>query len=295
VSHLAPSDAAAVVYNLYVVDNREILSGVVSLYKLLQADRKSRVEEVMDRDVIAVRADEDREVAARVMARYDLLSLPVVDVDGRLLGIITHDDFMQTVEDEATEDIQRLGGSAPLEGPYLDSSVLMVARKRVGWLLLLFITGTLTGTVLRLFTDMLEAVVALAIFVPLLIGTGGNAGSQTINTLIRAMAVGDVRLRDGLRVLWHELRIGILLGSAMALFGIGRALLWGTGQNVAFAVGVALLLLVTWANLVGSLLPLLATRLRIDPALVSGPLMSTLVDATGLLIYLGVAKLILGL
>ena len=229
------------------------------------------------------------------MQRYDLLSLPVVDAGGRLLGIITHEDFIETVEDEATEDIQRFGGSSPLSGPYLETPVINVARRRAGWLFLLFVTETLTGSVLRLFENELQAVVSLAFFIPLLIGTGGNAGSQTTATIIRGIATGDIRLRDGLRVLWHELRIGILLGVAMAVIGFGRALLWGTGQDVAVAVAAALLLVVTWANVVGSLLPVLAARLKIDPAIVSGPFMSTLVDATGLLIYLSVAKLILKL
>lgn len=295
VRRMAPSESAETLYNLYVVDDSNALRGVVNLYRLLQADPATRVSEVMDRDVLMTRAEEDREAAARLMTRYDLLSLPVVDADARLLGIITHDDFVETVEEETTEDIQRLGGSAPLPGPYLDQSVWAVSRKRVGWLLLLFLTGTLTGTVLRLFSAELDTVVALAFFVPLLIGTGGNAGSQTTATIIRAIATGDVRLRDGLSVLWHELRVGLLLGMAMALFGIGRALLWDTGFHVGMAVGVSLLLVVTWANVVGSLLPMLATRFRFDPAMVSGPLMSTLVDATGLLIYLTVAKLILDL
>ncbi|PKO21309.1 MAG: magnesium transporter [Chloroflexi bacterium HGW-Chloroflexi-1] len=295
IRQLAPKDSAETLYNLYVVDTAGILRGVVSLYQLLQADPAARVGDVMEADVLSARADEDREVAAGLMTRYDLLSLPVVDSTNRLLGIITHDDFVDIVEEETTEDIQMMGGSAPLDGPYLDIPVVRVARKRVGWLMLLFITGTLTGTVMRWFADDLEAVVALAFFIPLLIGTGGNAGSQTTATIIRSIAVGDVRWRDGLAVLWHELRIGILLGAAMALFGFVRAILWGTGYDVGFAVAASLLVVVTWAVTVGSLLPLLATKLRFDPAMVSGPLMSTLVDATGLLIYLSVAKLMLSL
>jgi magnesium transporter len=182
-----------------------------------------------------------------------------------------------------------------LESPYLETSVFGIARRRVGWLMLLFLTGTLTGTVMRIFTVELETVVALAFFIPLLIGTGGNAGTQTTTIVIRGIAIGDIRLWDGLAVLWHEFRVGLLLGAVMALFGLARALLWGTGFQVGFAVSVSLLLVVIWATVVGSLLPLLATRLRIDPAMVSGPLMSTLVDATGLLIYLSMAKLILSL
>ncbi len=295
VRQMAPSEGAETLYNLYVVDAAGILRGVVNLYRLLRATPTATIESVMETEVINVLAHDDREVAAKLMSRYDLLSLPVVDEAGKLLGIITHDDFVATVEEEVTEDIQRLGGSTPLEAPYLETSVLGMARRRLGWLLLLFLTGTLTGTVMRVFTVELETVVALSFFIPLLIGTGGNAGTQTTTIVIRGIATGDIRLWDGLAVLWHEFRVGILLGAMMALFGLGRALLWGTGSQVALAVAVSLLLVVIWATMVGSLLPLLATRLRVDPALVSGPLMSTLVDATGLLIYLSVAKLILSL
>lgn len=223
------------------------------------------------------------------------MTLPVVDASRRLLGIITVDDLVDVLEDEATEDIQRLGGALPLERRYLDTSVWQVAWKRVGWLLLLFVTETFTGSVLRHFGGVLSAEVALAFFVPLLIGTGGNAGSQTTATIIRALAVGDVGWRDVLKVFWHESRAGLLLGLAMAVVGFIRALTWGTALLLALAVSVALLSIVLWANMMGSLLPLAANRLRIDPAIVSGPFMSTLVDATGLFIYLTIAKMILRL
>lgn len=295
VRQMAPGEGAETLYNLYVVDAAGILRGVINIYRLLRAEPTATIESVMDFEVFSARADEDREIAANLMSRYDLLSLPVVDSTGRILGIITHDDFVDTVEEEVTEDIQRLGGSTPLEAPYLETPVFGVAGKRVGWLMLLFLTGTLTGTVMRIFTVELETVVALSFFIPLLIGTGGNAGTQTTTTIIRGIATGDIRLWDGLKVLWHELRVGLLLGAVMAVFGLGRALLWGTGFQVGLAVAASLLLVVTWATVVGSLLPLLATRLHIDPALVSGPLMSTLVDATGLLIYLSMAKMILSL
>lgn len=291
----APTPSAETLYYLYVVDGANHLVGVTCLYGLLRANPSSLVMDVMDPDVIAIGAEEDQEKAARLMARYDLLSLPVVDHEGRLLGIITHDDLVDVIEEEATEDIQRLGGSLPLGRSYLETPVSTVSRKRIGWLLLLFVTETLTGSVLRLYERELAAVVSLTFFVPLLIGTGGNAGSQTTSTIIRSLALGEIDLSDGLKVLWHELRVGLLLGLAMAVVGFGRALLWGTPYSVAQAVALALLSVVVWANVVGSLLPLLASKLRIDPAIVSGPFMSTLVDATGLLIYLQIAKLILGL
>jgi magnesium transporter len=280
---------------LYVIDPNGVLCGVVTLRKLILSEPTQRMIDIMHTEVISVPAGTDQEECARLMDRYDLLALPVVDENHRLLGVITIDDLVDVLAEEATEDIQRLGAVQPLSGSYLDVSVLRVARSRVGWLLVLFLTETLTGTVLRVFEKELDAVVSLAFFIPLLIGTGGNAGSQTISTIIRSLAVGDIRLGDGLRVLWHELRVGILLGVMVGAVGIVRALTWGTGFSIASAVALALLMIVLWANIVGCLLPLLAVRLRIDPAIVSGPFMSTLVDATGLLIYLSTAKVILGI
>lgn len=280
---------------VFVVDRENRLVGVVSLVQLIKADPNTRVADIMDPDVISVHVGTDDEECARVMTRYDVLALPVVDDQNHLVGVITADDLMEVLEEEATEDIQRLGGAQPLDRPYLDTSVFTVARKRAGWLLLLFVTESLTGTVLRHFEHELGTAVALTFFIPLLIGTGGNAGSQTVTTIVRALAIGDIRLRDALRVLAHELSVGLFLGMTMAIIGFGRALTWGTTQSIAMAVATALLLVVVWANVVGSLLPLIAHRLRIDPAIVSGPFMSTLVDATGLLIYLSVAKFILGI
>lgn len=280
---------------LFVIDANRVLHGVVTLRQLILAEPHQRMVDIMNPEVISVPVGTDQEECARLMDRYDLLALPVVDEHHRLLGVITVDDLVDVLQEEVTEDIQRLGGAQPLGGPYLETSVIRVARSRIGWLLILFLTETLTGSVLRLFSRELDAVVALAYFIPLLIGTGGNAGSQTISTIVRGLAIGDIGLGDGLRVLWHELRVGLLLGIIMGIVGYIRALAWGTEHPVANAVALALLMIVLWANIIGSALPLLASRLRIDPAIVSGPFMSTLVDATGLLIYLSIAKAILGI
>ena len=287
----APEDDA--VYYLFVVDLRGSLTGVVSLVDLIKAPTTAKLGEVMHTDVIHVQALADQEECARLMSHYDVMSLPVVDEHNLLLGVITVDDLIDVLEDEATEDIQRLGGALPLDRRYLDTPVLQVARKRVGWLLLLIVTGTLTATVMRSFESLLTTQVALSFFVPLVIGTGGNAGSQTTATIIRALAVGDVDWRDTFRVFWHESRAGILLGLAMAGVGFIRALTWGTTVPMAVAVSIGLLTIVFWANVVGALLPLLAARLKIDPTVISGPLMSTLVDATGLFLYLAIARTIL--
>ncbi|HAL61546.1 MAG TPA: magnesium transporter, partial [Chloroflexi bacterium] len=184
----APETEAA--HYLFVVDTRNKLCGVVSLRQLIIVDPTTRLEEIMDPDVIQVKVGTDREECAQIMSRYDITALPVVDEEERLLGVITIDDILDVLEEEATEDIQRLGGAQPLEKPYLSTGIFEVSKKRMGWLLVLFVTETLTGSVLRHFQTQLDAVVALAFFVPLLIGTGGNAGTQTTSTIIRALAVG---------------------------------------------------------------------------------------------------------
>jgi len=283
------------IYDVYVVDREGHPTGTLSMRQLVTEDPQAVLADVVEKDFVTVPVGSDQEEAARLMSRYDLATLPVVDGHGRLVGVITIDDVVDVLEEETTEDFQRFGGTQPLDRPYLDSSVLTVARKRVGWLLLLFVTETLTGSVLRHFEAEMAAVVSLAFFIPLLIGTGGNAGSQTTSTIIRALAVEDLDKRGLLRPLMHELSVGLLLGLVMGIVAYGRALLWGTGQPVALTVAVSIFAIVVWANVLGSLLPIIASRLRIDPTVVSGPAMSTLVDATGLFIYFTIAGLILAL
>jgi magnesium transporter len=282
-------------HHLFVVDKEGRLCGVLSLLQLIKAPPTTLLADLMDPDVIHVRTDADQEACARLMVRYDVMALPVVDETNHLVGVITVDDLVDVLEEEATEDIHRLGGALPLDRPYLDTKVTRVAWKRLGWLLLLFVTETFTGSVLRHFQQELDAIVALAFFVPLLIGTGGNAGSQTTATITRALAVGEIRLRDAVRVFWHEIRAGLILGLLMAAVAFARALTWGVTTPLALAVATSIFAIVLWANGVGAILPLLAVRVGIDPAIVSGPFMSTLVDATGLFIYFTVAKLILGI
>lgn len=287
--------SAETIYYLFVVDAYGHLSGVVNLRQIVVADPETPLLDFMEPEVITVQAGTDQEEVARIITRYDLLALPVVDANNVLIGVITIDDVIDVLEEEATEDIQRLGGAEPLDRPYLDTPVLSVTRKRISWLLLLFVTESLTGSVLRLFENEMNEVVALAFFIPLLIGTGGNAGSQTTSTIIRALAVGDMTVKEGFEALWHELRTGLLLGLGMAAIAYPRALLWGTTTTLAFTVSISILTIVIWANALGAVLPLLAVRLKIDPTLVSGPVMSTLVDATGLFIYFTIARFIIGL
>jgi magnesium transporter len=249
----------------------------------------------MDRSFISAPVDADQEACALLMSRYDLTALPVVDDENHLAGVITIDDIIDVIEEEATEDIQRLGGSAPLEKPYLLTSAWEITRRRVGWLLMLFVTGMLTTNVLKLFESTLSERVVLSFFIPLLIGTGGNAGSQTTSTIIRALSVGEIEKKDALKVLWHEVQVGLLLGLLVGIAGFIRAYAFDGTLEMGLTIGLAVAGIVFWSSSIGSLLPLFATLIGVDPALISGPLMSTLVDATGLFIYLSVAQGVLGI
>ena len=208
---------------LYVVNGNEQLVGVVPLRSLITASPDTLLADIMTPSVISVREDTDQEEVARLVSQNDFFAIPVVNHSGRLVGIITHDDVMDILHVEFTEDMQRLGGSEPLEGEYLSTPVFGVVRKRIGWLMVLFLTEMLTGTVIRAFEGELQSTVALAFFIPLLIGTGGNSGSQTTSTVIRAIAVGEVHFKDSGTLLWHELRTGMILGLAMGLLGFARA------------------------------------------------------------------------
>ena len=281
-------------FYLYIVEPHGELAGVVNLRRLITADPATPLNEIMEDDAISVSVHTLQEECARIMARYDLLALPVVDENGKFVGIITVDDVIDVLEEEVTEDIQRMGGTEPLNRPYLDTTIWQIARKRVVWLLLLFFGGSLTGTVMKWFEADLAQTVALTFFIPLLIGTGGNAGSQTTSTIIRALAVGDIGLGDGLASLWRELQAGLLLGLIMGAVGLLRAEISGSSHQVALSVSVALFSIVVWANMCGAILPLVIARLKLDPTVVSGPVMATLVDATGLFIYFSIAGFFIG-
>jgi magnesium transporter len=285
------------VNTLYVCDPQGRLLGVVSLREVLLAPPERPVREIMETDIVAVSPQTDQEEVARLVARYDFLSLPIVAPDRQLLGIITVDDVIDILLQESTEDVLRFGAVEPgvIDQPYFTVPLLRIIRKRVGWLLLLFVAETFTGSVLRLFEDELSRVVALSFFIPLLIGTGGNTGAQTVSTLIRGLALGEIRLRDTWRVLARELGSGMLLGVLLSVVAFVRALTWGSSLRLALVVSLTIVAICTWANMIGALIPLIAARFKIDPAVVSAPLITTLVDATGLLIYFLIAKLLLGL
>ena len=278
---------------VFVIDSDGRLVGVANVFQIIRADVSETLSSLMDRAVMKAQVSDHQESAALLMSRYGLSAVPVVDDGNRLVGVITADDLVAVLEDEATEDIQRISGSQPLERPYQDTSVLFGVRKRLGWLLLLFVTHTLSGTVMRVYEDQIAQVLILATFVPLLIGTGGNVGSQSSAMIIRALAVGDVELRDSWRVLWREILTGLALGVVLSIVAYIRAVTWGASPTVGLVVGSAILAIVVGANCVGALLPLISAKLRLDPAAVSAPMLDTVVDATGLLIYFSIAAAVL--
>jgi magnesium transporter len=288
-------DEAETANYVYVVDDERRLIGVLSLYRLLLSPGTTPVTQLIAPSTVRVRASADQEAAANLLTERNLLAIPVVDDEEQLLGIITQDDVADVLEAEATEDIERLGGSQPLNVPYRRSSVALLVRKRLGWLLLLFVAEAYTGSVLRSFSNELEAAVALSFFIPLLIGTGGNVGSQTVTLIVRAMALNEVSLRDVGWIAWKELRVGLVLGAAMAVVAVLRAELLGVGTNIGAVVAATILAICVWSATVAAVLPLTLRRLGIDPAVVSAPLITTLVDGTGLIIYFELAKFLLRL
>lgn len=284
-----------VAVNCYVVDGEKLV-GVVPLREMAIAAAEARVEEMMTRNPLFVSEETERGDAAEIIRTHDFLSLPVVDKGGALLGAVRVDDLLDAALDKVGAGMLNQGavqGGVAGAVPYFQTSLGRVVRSRITWLILLFVAETATGTVLRHFEGELAKVVALSFFVPLLIGTGGNAGSQTVSTVIRALALGEVRVRDVMRVVRKEILAGLLLGLLLGTIAFFRALLWGVTGDLAACVAVTILVVCTWANAVGATVPLLAQKLKIDPTVISAPLITTLVDASGLFIYFSVAHLMI--
>jgi magnesium transporter len=281
-------------YAIYAVDGAGRLRGVFSLRELLAAPPGSRVSDIASQDVVSVPPTADREEVARLTSKYDLVAVPVIDATkGRLLGVVTVDDVIDAIVEEQTEDVQRLGAVQPLEAPYFQSSFWSIARKRAGWLVVLFLAELLTATAMARYEATLASALVLVFFVPLIISSGGNSGSQSATLITRALAVGDVDLRDTMRVLAREGMQGIALGAFLGVFGFARVILGGEAVAVALVVGVTLLAVVVTGTLVGATLPLIFTRLGFDPAIASSPFVASFVDVAGILIYFSVAAWLL--
>ena len=289
------TDEIEVAVNCYVTDGKKLV-GVIPLRLLTITDRAKPVADIMTPEPIAVREDAGRGDAADIINTHDFLSLPIVDKNDQLVGAVRVDDLLGAALDAAGTAVLNQGavaGKIAGRAPYFLTPILRTVRSRLTWLVLLFVAETATGTVLRYFDDELAKVVALSFFVPLLIGTGGNAGSQTVSTIIRALALGEVRVGDVLRVVRREVSAGVLLGILLGTIAFFRALLWGVDYDLAACVAMTILVVCTWANAVGAAIPLIAQRFGIDPTVISAPLITTLVDASGLFIYFTVAKLMI--
>ena len=286
------AEEAETIYYVYVIDAEEHLLGVLSLHNLVLTRPDAPVREVMIADPIRVKANADQETAANLLVDQKLLALPVVDDEDHLLGIITQDDVADVIEEETTEDFERIGGSQPLDVPYRFASAGLLVRRRIGWLLFLFLAGLLTSQVLEHYADRLQGVPALIPYIPLIIGIGGNVGSQTVTTLVRAIGVGEVRLSDVGWVLAKEMAVGLSVGLIMGIVGYLRVG-FPEGFQIGLVVGSTIALVALWSATVAAVLPLVLERVGVDPAVVSAPLISTFVDATGLLIYMTIAGLLL--
>ncbi|TVQ55256.1 MAG: magnesium transporter [Rhodobacteraceae bacterium] len=276
------------IYRAYVVDREGLLVGSVRLQDLILAKPDATVDGFMERRTLAVPVDADREDVARKIAKYDVLALPVVDADGRLVGIVTHDDATDAMEAEVTEDFHKAGGSVSIAGGLRDASLWLLYRARVPWLVVLVFGNLFSGAGIAAFEDVIAANVALVFFLPLLIDSGGNAGAQASTLMVRALATGDVRMGDWGRMLARELSVAFLLGLTMALAVSGLGYVRG-GPEIAIIVASSMVIIVTVGSLIGMTLPFVLTRLKFDPATASAPLITSIADATGVLIYFAIA------
>jgi magnesium transporter len=286
---------------VYVVDEDGVLIDDIRMRKFLLADPEWHVSDLMDDRFTALKATDDRQTAVNVFRQADLAALPVTDSDGVLIGIVTNDDILDVAEELATEDIQRIGGSEAFDEPYMKIAFHRMVRKRASWLVILFLGEMLTATAMGFFEKEIERAVVLALFVPLIISSGGNSGSQAATLVIRALALGEVRLRDWWRIMRREVFSGLALGSILGVIGFLRITIWSAFSDmygphsflVALTVGLALIGIVLWGTLSGSMLPLVLRKAGFDPASSSAPFVATLVDVTGLIIYFSVAAVIL--
>ncbi len=285
----------------YVTDHSRHLIGILSIRTIILAEDDDVIADIMEENVISVGTQDDQEDVASMFTKYNFTALPVVDAEGRLVGIVTVDDAMEVMEEEATEDIEIMGGVTPIDKPYLKTGVMQFWKARIPWLMLMMISATFTGIILNHFEDALSTVAALTLFIPMLMGTGGNSGSQCSVTVIRALSLGDLEFSDIWAVMWKELRTGFLCGLSLAIVSFGKVMLVdhfllgndGVTVAVALVVSLTLIIIVIAAKLVGCVLPMLAAKLGLDPAVLASPFISTIVDALALLAYFAVAQQII--
>jgi magnesium transporter len=289
------------IYYVYVLDSAQRLLGVVSFRELFFAQPELPVSQVMRTDFVKVRDDLDQESVSQIIAEHDLAAVPVVDAEGRMQGIVTVDDIVDVVREEATEDIQKIGGTVALDAPYLQVGLFSMVRKRLPWLTVLFVGQFLTTSAMAYFEGEMARALVLAVFIPLIISSGGNSGAQASTLVIRAMGMGEVRLRDWWHVLRRELGVGLTLGAVLGAIGLVRVLIWPASAIqtrhhellLAVTVATSLVWIVLWGAVVGAMLPFLLRRFGFDPASASAPFVATLSDVTGIVIYFSVATALL--
>lgn len=285
------------IYTCYVLDKGRKLEGIISLRTLVISDYNTRVSDLMREDIIYVHVNDDQEAVADIFKRYGFLAIPVVDNERRLVGIITIDDILDVMEEETTEDIERMGGVIDQHNrDYLDISIMGHVKARLPWLLLLMCSYFITGGIIASFEHTLSKVIALVIYMPMLMGTGGNSGSQSSTLIVRGMATGDIETEDWLKVVWKELRVGLIIGLCVSIINVIRIIfLDHNSLEVALTVSCAMTLVVIFAKLIGASLPMLAKKIGIDPALMAGPMMSSITDMISLLTYFLMAMIFLGI
>lgn len=279
------------IYICYVTDENRKLLGIVTVKDLLLSEKSEKIFEIMDTNIISTTTLEDKEVVAEKFQKYDLLALPVVDRENRLVGIITIDDAMDVLQDENTEDFEKMAAITPTDKPYLKMSVFDIWKKRFPWLLLLMVSATFTSKIIQSSEEALQAYVVLTAYIPMLMGTGGNCGGQSSTTIIRGLSLGEIEFRDTLKVIWKEFRVAFLCGVTLAVVNFGRLMLMDhVSALVAGVVSVSMLLTIILAKFIGSSLPILAKKLHLDPAVMANPFITTIVDVMSLLIYFRVAS-----
>jgi magnesium transporter len=279
------------IYTSYAIGKGRLLLGVVSAKDLMLADPDDKIEDIMDTNVVYANTTDDQEAAAALFKKYNLLALPVVDKDKHMVGIITVDDVVDVIEEEATEDFEKMAALNPSDEPYLKTPILKLTRNRILWLLVLMLSATLTGTIIAGYEDALAVLPALVVFIPMLMDTGGNAGSQTSTLIIRGMAVGEIQIGDVLRVLGREFCIALLCGLALALVNYVRIyFMYGKSSALCITVSISLVITIMIAKTIGCILPMVAKKLKVDPAIMAAPLITTLVDGTSLAVYFSIAK-----
>ncbi|MCC5911173.1 MAG: magnesium transporter [Clostridiaceae bacterium] len=284
------------IYTCYVLNNKRKLEGIVSLRKLVLFDDDLLIADVMNDDFIAGHTLDDQEEVASLFKKYDLLTLPIVDKEDRLVGIITIDDIIDVIDQETTEDFQKMAAMEPSEEEYLYSGTFALARRRIPWLLLLMVSATFTEGIIGRFEDILQAVAILAASIPMLMDTAGNAGSQSSTLIIRGMALGEIELEDYLKVFWSELRVSFVVGAALGLLNFLRMMIFVRAEiGFAITVSVTLVLTIMMAKVVGGTLPIAAKKMKLDPAIMAGPMITTIVDALALIVYFNIASALLGL